>query len=135
MQARHIHLETFLTGLDGGDITGNATTDDDQILLFCLYHICQHLKLMTVINDCLYIPVSVAYPLFDCILSTRYNVEGEARKVLLTWLAGRTRGRDVARSTECLNMAGMARVRWRGRGMCERRPEVSGADLLEVKRW
>lgn len=31
-------------------------------------------------------------------------MEGEARKVLLAWLAGRRRGRDEARNTECLNM-------------------------------
>lgn len=29
------HLQAFLTGLDGSNISGNATTDDDQVLLLC----------------------------------------------------------------------------------------------------
>jgi len=29
------HLETLLTGLDGGNIAGNTTTDDNQVLLLC----------------------------------------------------------------------------------------------------
>jgi hypothetical protein len=29
------HLETLLAGLDGGDVAGNTTTNDDQVLLLC----------------------------------------------------------------------------------------------------
>jgi len=28
-----LYLETSLTGLDGGDVSGNTTTDDDKISL------------------------------------------------------------------------------------------------------
>lgn len=29
------YLEAFLAGLDGGDIAGNTTADDDEVLLLC----------------------------------------------------------------------------------------------------
>jgi hypothetical protein len=31
------HLETLLAGLDGSNVTGNTTTNDDQVLLLCAY--------------------------------------------------------------------------------------------------
>jgi hypothetical protein len=31
------HLETLLTGLDGSNVAGNTTANDDQVLLLCAY--------------------------------------------------------------------------------------------------
>jgi len=32
-----VYLQTLLSGLDRGDISGHAATDDDQVLLLCPY--------------------------------------------------------------------------------------------------
>jgi hypothetical protein len=32
---KHIYLHAFLTSFDGSNITGNSTSNDDQIFLIC----------------------------------------------------------------------------------------------------